>query len=154
MLLDLLNEQVIQPCLKGTTKEEIIEELVGILDAAQSFDSPEKRELAKRDVWKHEQLLSTGMQHGIAIPHAKTSAVSQLSVCFGISRVPVEFQSVDKLPARIFIMILSPPDRIGPHIRFLSELGIILKQKKIRKALLQAQTKEDILTTLGHSSSL
>lgn len=154
MLFDVINEQVIEPCLQGTTKEEIINELIAILDAAQVFDSPEKRERAKQDVYKHEQLLSTGMQHGIAIPHAKTSAVGQLTACFGISRIPVEFQSVDEQPARIFIMILSPLDSIGPHIRFLSELGIILKQKKVRKALLQATTKEDILTALGRSSRL
>ena len=149
MLFELLSDKVIQPRLQGTTKAEIIDELLLLLDSAGVFDSESQRETARLDVLENEKLMSTGMQFGIAIPHAKTTAVSELVVCMGISQVPIDFQSVDNQPSRIFLMTLSPPDRVGPHIRFLSEVGKLLKNKKVRNALVKAETSRDILRALG-----
>lgn len=149
MLFELLSDKVIQPRLQGTTKAEIIDELLLLLDSAGVFDSESQRETARLDVLANEKLMSTGMQFGIAIPHAKTTAVSELVVCMGISQVPIDFQSVDNQPSRIFLMTLSPPDRVGPHIRFLSEVGKLLKNKKVRNALVKAETSRDILRALG-----
>lgn len=105
-------------------------------------------ELALEDVLSHERENSTGMENGIAIPHAKTDAVDELVACVGITSSGVEFECLDRKPARIFVMTLSPKDGTGPHVRFLAEVARLLKEKKVRKRVLAAKTNEELYTVI------
>jgi len=132
--------------LKATTKEALIEELVDVLVAAGKIKD---RLEALRAILEREKKMSTGMQSGIAIPHGKTDTVDTLVAAFGIKHAGVDFDSLDTLPARIFIMTLSPVNRTGPHIQFLAEISRQLNDPTIRERLLQATTADEILNIIA-----
>jgi PTS system nitrogen regulatory IIA component len=96
-----------------------------------------------------ERKMSTGIQHGVAIPHGKTSAVKNLVACIGIKKDGVDFASLDGEPSRIFIMTLSPLDRVGPHVQFLAEVSMVIKTEEARERLLNAKTAQEVLAVFG-----
>jgi PTS system nitrogen regulatory IIA component len=132
--------------LKGTTKEEIINELLDILVAANKIQD---RAAAFAAVMEREEKMSTGMKHGIAIPHGKSATIHDLVACIGISEVPVEFDALDHEPCRIFIMTLSPIEKTGPHLQFLAEISLLFKSSEKRQEILQAASTEEILRILA-----
>ncbi|MGI6466687.1 MAG: PTS sugar transporter subunit IIA [Sphaerochaetaceae bacterium] len=143
---DVLSEAVIATSLKGETKNEIIEELLDILVASGKV---EDRQLALDDLLKREKQMSTGIQHGVAIPHAKTKAVKSLAACIAIKPEGVDFAALDGQKSNIFIMTLSPVDRVGPHVQFLAEVSMVIKEQREREKLLNSKTKKDILSIFG-----
>jgi PTS system nitrogen regulatory IIA component len=96
-----------------------------------------------------EQSMSTGMQHGVALPHAKTDVVQKMVVAVGLKKSGVDFQSIDGEPSRIFVMILSPAEIAGPHIQFLAGVSALLDSEESRKKLLASQTPEQIVAFFG-----
>lgn len=148
MLSDVLTKELVNPDLDAETKIEVIDRLLDMLCATGQVKD---REQARRDVLANEQRSSTGMQHGIAIPHAKTAAVDRLLACVGVTRRPIDFETLDGKPARIFAMTLSPPDQTGPHMRFLADIGRMLKHRKARRAVLSARSASELLSAFtGH----
>ncbi|MDR0785900.1 MAG: PTS sugar transporter subunit IIA [Treponema sp.] len=145
-LKGMLTKETVCLHLKGTTKEEIINELIDILVAAHKITD---RESAFAAVVERENKMSTGMKHGIAIPHGKSQTLSDLVACIGVSDAPVEFDALDKQPCRIFIMTLSPIEKTGPHLQFLAEVSLLFKSEEKRGQILHAQTPEDILRILS-----
>jgi fructose-specific phosphotransferase system IIA component len=142
-LRKLIRPEYVTTSLSGTTKEEIIRNLVEI--AARSgkvkdFDQ------AFRSVIDRERKMSTGLKYGIAIPHGKTDAVDDLVACIAIRKDGVDFESLDGEPSRIFIMTLSPSSRSGPHLQFLAEVSKLLENERDRKSLLEARTPEEIVS--------
>jgi PTS system nitrogen regulatory IIA component len=89
------------------------------------------------------------MKHGIAIPHGKSSSVKDLVACIGISDNAVDFDSLDHEPCRIFIMTLSPLEKTGPHLQFLAEISLLLKNAEKRKEIIEAATSDDVLKILS-----
>ncbi|MDR1466519.1 MAG: PTS sugar transporter subunit IIA [Treponema sp.] len=145
-LKGMLTKETICLHLKGTTKEEIINELIDILVAAHKVTD---RASALAAVMERENKMSTGMKHGIAIPHGKSQTLSDLVVCMGVSDALVEFNALDEQPCRIFIMTLSPIEKTGPHLQFLAEVSLLFKSEEKRGQILHAQTPEDILRILS-----
>ncbi len=141
----ILTKETVKLHLQGKTKEEIIDELLDILVAAGKVDD---RELARACVLEREAKMSTGMKHGIAIPHGKTNAVKELVACIGISDHPVDFDSLDKEPCRIFIMTISPVDKTGPHLQFLAEISLLFKSPEKRQDILNAENEQQVLDIL------
>jgi len=92
-LKNLLKPELVTLDLKGKNKEEIIKELVDL--AARSGKISDKEE-AIRSVFERENRMSTGMKHGIAIPHGKTTAVQELVACVGISPQEINFDALDR----------------------------------------------------------
>jgi len=145
-LKSVITQETISLHLKGTTKEEIINELLDVLVAAKQV---EDRNAAFTAIMDREQKMSTGMKHGIAIPHGKTPTVQNLVACVGISDTPVEFDALDKQPCRIFIMTLSPVEKTGPHLQFLAEISLLFKSEEKRKELLKASSPAEIIRILA-----
>jgi PTS system nitrogen regulatory IIA component len=131
--------------LKGSNKKEIINELLDILVRTGKIQD---RETALNAVMDREEKMSTGMKHGIAIPHGKCAATEDLVACIGISEKPVDFDSLDHQPCRIFIMTLSPVEKTGPHLQFLAEVSLLFKSAEKRDEILKAKSPEDILKIL------
>jgi PTS system nitrogen regulatory IIA component len=98
---------------------------------------------------EREMKMSTGMKHGIAIPHGKSATVTDLVACIGISDNPVDFDSLDHEPCRIFIMTLSPMEKTGPHLQFLAEISLLFKSSEKRAELLKAANSDDVLKILA-----
>jgi mannitol/fructose-specific phosphotransferase system IIA component (Ntr-type) len=131
--------------LPGTTKSEVIEALV---DLACKSGKVKDRAAALEAVLAREARMSTGLEHGVAIPHGKTTAVDELVACVGITPVEIDFAALDGNPCRIFVMTLSSVHRTGPHIQFLSEISRLLKSSAIRDKLLAARDNQTVLSLL------
>jgi PTS system nitrogen regulatory IIA component len=145
-LKTVLTKDTISLHLAGKTKEEIIRELLDILVKAGKIQD---KDAAYAAVMDREQKMSTGMKHGIAIPHGKSAAIKDLVACIGVSDAAVDFDSLDKEPCRIFIMTLSPLEKTGPHLQFLAEVSLLFKSSEKRAEILKAQTPDDILKVLA-----
>ena len=145
-LKTVLAQETISLHLKGTTKEEIINELLDILVAAKKVQD---RPAAYAAVLDREQKMSTGMKHGIAIPHGKSNAIHDLVACIGISDKPVDFDSLDHEPCRIFIMTLSPMEKTGPHLQFLAEISLLFKSAEKRQEILNATSADSVIKILS-----
>jgi PTS system nitrogen regulatory IIA component len=145
-LKSILSRDSVALHLKGRTKEELIDELLAV--AAKSGKVGDA-DAAKKAVLERERRMSTGMKHGIAIPHGKTDAVKDLVACIGISDQAVDFDALDRQPCRIFIMTLSPADKTGPHLQFLAEVSLLFRSEDKRNAILAAKTAEDVLKVLS-----
>jgi PTS system nitrogen regulatory IIA component len=145
-LKTVLTAETISLHLKGTTKEEIINELLDILMAAKKIQD---REAAYGAVMDREQKMSTGMKHGIAIPHGKSATIHDLVACIGISEQPIDFDSLDHEPCRIFIMTLSPVEKTGPHLQFLAEISLLFKSAEKRQEILSAESADAVLKILS-----
>ena len=142
----ILNEETILLNLQGTTKQAVIQEMI---DFMVSKDRIKDREAALKAVMDREQKMSTGMQHGVAIPHGKTDSVERLVAMLAIKREGLDFGSMDGKPSTIFLMTLSPVNQTGPHIQFLSEISQVLNDHVHREALLAAQSVADVLRVLS-----
>ena len=145
-LLKYLTLDTVTADLQGTTKQEIIENLLDIL---MRTGKVKDRSSALTAVLDRENKMSTGMENGIAIPHGKTDAVDELVAAVGITKKSVNFEALDKQPSRIFIITLSSSQRTGPHIQFLKEISELLYSAQMREKLLTAQEPREILQILA-----
>ncbi|MDR1219394.1 MAG: PTS sugar transporter subunit IIA [Treponema sp.] len=145
-LKSVLTKETICLHLKGSSKEDIINELLDILVAANKITD---RAAALAAVMERETKMSTGMKHGIAIPHGKSQTLRNLVACIGISDAPVDFDTLDHKPCRIFIMTLSPVEQTGPHLQFLAEVSLLFKSEEKRNQILRATTPEEIIHILS-----
>ena len=143
--MTVLNTDMIALHLSGVTKDEIIDELI---DISMKSGKVKDREAAKASVLERETRMSTGMKHGIAIPHGKTSAVSELVACVGVSDKEVDFEALDHKGCKIFIMTLSPPEKTGPHLQFLAEVSMLFRSEEKRQAILASSTAQEVLDIL------
>jgi len=140
----LLKDSVL-PQLQAETKTDAIQELVDFLVQTHRISD---RETALQAVLDREAKMSTGMQNGIAIPHGKTDAVSELLVAIAIKKDGIDFDAMDGQPCTIFIMTLSPENRTGPHIQFLAEISKLLGSAELREKLVHAGSADEILHLL------
>ena len=98
--------------------------------------------------------MSTGLEKGIAIPHAKTDGVKETCVAIGIKADGVDFNSMDGKPAQIFVMLVSPINGANPLMRAMAAFSGALMHEEIRTALLQAKTPEGVIDVLKDSKKL
>ena len=145
-LKTVITKETIRLNMKGANKEEIINELLDILVDAKKIDD---RSAAYNAIIDREQKMSTGMKHGIAIPHGKSPTIHDLVACIGISEAPVEFDALDHEPCRIFIMTLSPVEKTGPHLQFLAEISLLFKSSEKRQEILRASSPDQVLKILS-----
>lgn len=145
MLKDIITLDCIDIDLKGNTKSEIIDEMIDILYKAGKLND---REEYKKEILKRESQSSTGMEEGIAIPHAKTDAVKTSTVAIGISKKGVDYESLDGEPSRLFFMIAAADSSSDSHIEILSKLTTLLLEDEIREGILNAKSKEELLNIL------
>ena len=118
MITTLINEQLIALDLKATRKEEVFTEMTRLL-AAQGKVSDEQQFI--KDLWAREELDNTGFEEGVALPHAKSAAVSTPAVAIGISRAGIEYGAEDGKPSQLFFMIASPAGGANHHIEALRQ---------------------------------
>ena len=144
-LKKVLSPETVWVDLKADSKQGIIEEMVDRLFAAGKIKD---RDAVLQAVLDREAKMSTGMQHGVAVPHGKSDAVESLVSAVGLNKSGVDFEAMDGLPCTIFIMTVSPTKRAGPHIQFLAEISRLISQLERREALLAAKTHLDVYDIL------
>jgi mannitol/fructose-specific phosphotransferase system IIA component (Ntr-type) len=99
-------------------------------------------------VEEREAVLSTGIGFGVAIPHARSSAVRELSLVCGLSPVPVPYDSIDGEPVQLFFLIVGPEASAGQHIKVLSRIARLVRREHLRRRLCDAGTAEQFYATL------
>ena len=141
-LLDLISPEVIKIPIISKTKGEIIRELIEILkDAGQITEI----ETVYEAVLKREQLGSTGLENGIAVPHAKTDAVKSITISIGIAPNGVDFDALDGKSSYLFFLMLAPTDKSGPHIEILSEIARITQSRSFCTLLINSRSAEEVV---------
>jgi mannitol/fructose-specific phosphotransferase system IIA component (Ntr-type) len=147
---DFVIREAILPDLKATTKEGVIREMVESLRNVGYFKGSEPEDIVKA-VLKRELLGSTGIGRGVAIPHTKHSSVDKLIGTVAVSRQGVGFDSLDGEPVHVFVLLTSPQDRPGDHLRALENVSRSLRDDSFVRALRQAPTAEAIWNLLNES---
>ena len=99
-------------------------------------------------VQERESVLSTGIGFGVAIPHARSPAVRELTVVAAVSSVPVPFDSIDGEPVQLFFLIVGPEASAGPHVKILSRIARLVRRESVRQRLVEAQTPDEFYAIL------
>lgn len=141
-LIDLISADIVKVPLESTTKSDVIAELVDVLVAAKRV---ENRDNVIEAVMKRENLGSTGLEKGIAVPHAKTDQVSKLTLAIGISFKGVEFNAIDGKPSKVFFLMLASPDQSGPHIEALSEIARMTRSETFCRMLSTVASAKEVV---------
>ncbi len=140
-------QDAIVPSLTATTREDVIRELIQSLHATGQFPNTDLEDIVKA-VLRREQLGSTGIGRTIAIPHSRHSSVSQLIGAVGISKAGIPFESIDGEPVHVVVMLISPQDRPGDHLRALENVVQTLRDDTLLNALRNATSREQIWNLL------
>lgn len=140
---DFVVREAICADLKAGTKEGVIREMVENLRAAGYFKTGEPEDIVKA-ILKRELLGSTGIGRGVAIPHTKHMSVDRLIGTVAVSRGGVPFESLDGEPVHVFVMLVSPQDRPGDHLRALENVSRSLRDDSFVRSLRQAPNRESI----------
>lgn len=145
MITKLINENLIALNLNAQSKEEVFNELIEIL-YAQGRISDKEQFLA--DIKAREELGNTGFEQGVALPHAKSSAVIEPAVVIGVHKTGIDYGAEDGLPSNLFFMIASPDGGDNHHIEVLAELSSKLIEPGFIEQFLDSQDSHAALELL------
>src|SRR5437660_8515013 len=140
---DFVVRDAIVPELSANSKEGVIREMVESLKAAGYLKSGEPEDIVKA-ILKRELLGSTGIGRGVAIPHTKHSSVERLIGTVAISPQGVPFESLDGEPVHVFVLLISPQDRPGDHLRALENVSRSLRDDGFVRSLRHTSGREAI----------
>ena len=141
-IVDYLSAEKIVTDLSSDDKYKIIEQL---LDAVVASGSIRARQKALHDLIEREDYLSTGLENGLAIPHAKSEAVEEVTMAFGVHKEGLDFDSLDGDPTKYVFLLLSPMDTSGPHIKMLAKIALNFQEDETLVKLSSAETPQDFL---------
>ena len=141
-LIDMVAEKIVKIPLESKDKPDVLRELVRILKDADEIDD---FETALKAVQEREDRQSTGLEKGIAVPHAKTVAVSSLKLAIGIAPQGIDFDSLDGEPSKLFFLLLAPPGQSGPHVEALAEIAKLANSKSFCKALINSNDAREVV---------
>lgn len=141
ILTQILQPNCIRAPLTGLDKKAVITELVDLLaESGQLKD----RQTVLESVLLREQTRSTGIGSGVAIPHGKSDGVSELVMAIGIIKDGIDFDSIDKKPGTIIVLLASPVDRTGPHIQALAQISKLMLDSEFKDKLENAASPEEV----------
>jgi PTS system fructose-specific IIA component/PTS system nitrogen regulatory IIA component len=144
---DFVVREAILPELTANSKEAVIRAMVENLRAAGQFRGADLEDIV-RAILKRELLGSTGIGRGVAIPHTKHNSVDKLIGTVAVSHGGVAFESLDGEPVYIFVLLISPQDRPGDHLRALENVSRCLRDDAFVRSLRAATTREEISALL------
>lgn len=144
-LMEILSGKSVIVGLKGHNKHEILEELVDTLEVGDKITDRDK---VLEAVLLREEIMSTGIGHGIAIPHGKSEYVTALGGVLGLKSEGVNFDALDGKPTYIFFLLVSPLDVSGPHIKALARISRLLKGEDFRQHLIACTDREEAIAII------
>ncbi len=149
---DFICRESIRAELVAADKEGAIREMVqALLDAGRI--GADEYEGIVRAILKREELGSTGIGRGVAVPHTKHPSVEQLVGTVAVSAEGVDFASLDGETVHLFFLLVSPPDRPGDHLRALENISRQLRDDTFCRFLKQAKNREDIELLLDEADN-
>jgi fructose-specific phosphotransferase system IIA component len=150
LLTDLLTPDRIKIPLVARTKEELLDELVAIIGETTRVADMDD---VLRAVREREEVLSTGIGNGVAIPHGKSSAVPELALAAGVTADPVDFDALDGRPVSLFFLLVGPESAAGQHIKALSRISRLLRRDSFRRRLAEARTPTEFYDVLSEAEN-
>lgn len=144
LLTELLTpDRVVMP-LAARDKKSVIAELTRHLTERSGGNFAE----VLGAVEEREAVLSTGIGFGVAIPHARSPQVRELSLVCGVSPSPVPFDAIDGEPVRLFFLIVGPESSAGQHVKVLSRIARLVRRESLRQQLCEAKTPDEFYSVL------
>lgn len=145
-LTEILQSDCVKVPLTSETKEQAIHELVDLLASKTGISAVDD---LKRAVWQRETTRTTGIGHGIGIPHGKAAGVDRLRMAIGRPSKPIEFRAIDGRPVDLIILLASPADQTGPHIQALAKISRMLTDDALRGALKTSQSGDALYNLIA-----
>ncbi len=149
---DFVSRDAIRAQLSATDKEGTIREMVQALLDAGEIDAGEFASIVKA-ILKREELGSTGIGRGVAVPHTKHPSVDHLVGTVAVSPEGVDFAALDGETVELFFLLISPPDRPGDHLRALENISRQLRDDTFCRFLKQSKTAEDVQQLLDEADN-
>lgn len=149
-LSELLNVNAVSTRLKARSKREALVELVELLESAHGFRS--QGEILDR-VIRREQMMTTGIGNGVAIPHGKARAVERMAAACGVAPEGLDFESEDGQPAFLFVLFVSPENAATQHVRALANISRLFKEESVRKSLRESRSPQEFLAVLQQAEA-
>ncbi|HCL00712.1 MAG TPA: PTS fructose transporter subunit IIA [Candidatus Marinimicrobia bacterium] len=144
-LTEILTTDLILYPVQATTKEDVISQLVNVLVKNGKLSEPEE---AKSAIIKREEVMTTGVGKGVALPHGKYAHTEEVLISFGISKEGVNFDAIDGQPVHIFVLLLTPEKYPSKHLKLLSKFSRMLNIAECREELLTADSATEIAEIL------
>lgn len=144
-LLDILSPQCVVAPLAATDKRGVINELVDVLAASAKVSDAQG---LKDAVWTREQTRTTGIGHGLAIPHGKSAGMPNLAMAIGKPAQPMDFEAIDGQPVKLIVLLASPPDRTSDHIQALARISRLMTMDDFRNQIYAAKSADEIYALL------
>lgn len=144
-LSEILTPDLVQIPLEADNKSEVISRLIEILVHNGNLMEPT---LAQEAVIRREELMTTGVGKGVALPHGKYADTDDVLIACGISKKGVDFDAIDGQPVHIFVLLLTPEKYPNKHLKLLSKFSRILDIAACREKLLAANSAAEIVTIL------
>ena len=139
---DLLTEDLVVTHLEGNSKDDIINAIVEVVASSPKVLDKEK---VRSAVFEREQIMSTGVGDGFAIPHGKTDAVSDIVGAFAVTSEPIDYESLDEKPVRLVFLLVSKANMVGPHIKLLSKISRLMNKADFRNKLLEVGSSKEVI---------
>ena len=149
---DFVKTEAIKAELAASDKEAVIRELVSSLVESGQLGADDQESIVQA-ILKREELGSTGIGRGIAVPHTKHPSVDKPIGTVGISSTGVEFQSLDGEQVQLFFMLISPPDQPNDHLRALENISKQLQDETFCRFLKQSRTSKDVQQILEEADN-
>lgn len=144
-LLDILTPECIRAPLSATDKQGVINELVDALAGAGKVKDAKS---LKDAVWTRECTRTTGIGHGLAIPHGKCPGMSGLAMAIGRPAAPMDFEAIDGQPVKLVFLLASPPDKGSDHIQALARVSRLMMTDVFRERIYTASNPQEIYDLL------
>jgi nitrogen PTS system EIIA component len=144
-LVEILKPEAVIAELRAMTKVDALNELASTLAAVHpEIDAARLVEV----LLEREELGSTAIGEGIAIPHGKLAGVGNVVAAFARSKGGIDFDSLDGSPTRLFVLLVAPEDSAGLHLKALARVSRLLKEKSFRERLFAAGDRDDLWATI------
>ena len=152
-LTEILREDIIRVNLYATNKWEAIQELVDLLISAHELRLIDRNEVIE-SVFTRERSLSTGLEHGVAVPHAVVNCVEDVIAALGTSQAGIPFESHDGKPAKLVILLLIPQGAFQRHVRTLAGIARLGTNPELRNGLFESKSSSEVMDILVRADSL
>jgi PTS system fructose-specific IIA component/PTS system nitrogen regulatory IIA component len=151
-LSDFVVPDAIIPDVKVTSKDAAIRAMVASLKQCGRIKAEDEESIVAA-ILKREELGSTGIGNGVAVPHTKHPSVDKLIATVALSREGVDFASLDGESVFIMFLLVSPPDRPGDHLRGLENISRHLRNQNFCNFLKQSKTREEVVDLLHEADN-
>ncbi len=141
-ITDILSEASIKINMSAENKKDLIEQMIFL---AEKSGKIEDREEALRETLAREEIMSTGVGKGVALPHAKLSSLDSCVSSLAILNEPIDYDAIDGEPVKIAFLLLGSENNVGAHLKMLSKISRFVNNDSYRERLLSCKKAREIL---------